>query len=44
MPPERQRSEPDGLIRDEFLAALGQFGVSPFQSTAQEALEEAGRE
>lgn len=33
-----------GLSRAEFLAALGQFGVSPFQYTAEEALEEAGRE
>ncbi len=33
-----------GLSRTEFLAALGQFGVSPFQYTAQDALEEAGRE
>ena len=32
-----------GLSRTEFLAALGPFGVSPFQCTAQEALEEAGR-
>ena len=33
-----------GLSRTEFLAALGQFGVTPFQYTAEEALEEAGRE
>ena len=33
-----------GLSRTEFLAALVQFGVSPFQYTAQDALEEAGRE
>ena len=33
-----------GLSRTEFLAALAQFGVSPFQYTAEEALEEAGRE
>ena len=33
-----------GLSRAEFLVALGQFGVSPFQYTAAEALEEAGRE
>lgn len=33
-----------GLSRTEFLTALGQFGVSPFQSTADEALEEASRE
>jgi predicted HTH domain antitoxin len=33
-----------GLSRTEFLAALGQYGVSPLQYTAEEALEEAGRE
>ncbi len=33
-----------GLSRTEFLAALGQFGVSPLQYTATEVLEEAGRE
>ena len=33
-----------GLSRAEFLLALGQFGVSPFQCTVQEAIEEAGRE
>jgi predicted HTH domain antitoxin len=33
-----------GLSRAEFLAALGQFGVSPFQYTAEEVLEEAERE
>ena len=33
-----------GLSRTEFLAVLGQFGVTPFQYTAEEALEEAGRE
>ena len=33
-----------GLSRAEFLAALSQFGVSPFQYGAEEALEEADRE
>ncbi len=33
-----------GLSRAEFLDALGQFGVTPFQCTAEEALEEANRE
>ena len=33
-----------GLSRAEFLAALAQFGVAPFQYTAAEVLEEAGRE
>jgi predicted HTH domain antitoxin len=33
-----------GLSRTEFLAVLGQFGVTPFQCSAKEVLEEAGRE
>jgi predicted HTH domain antitoxin len=33
-----------GLSRAEFIDALGRFGVSPFQYTAAEALEEAGGE
>ena len=33
-----------GLSRTEFLVALGQFGVSPFQYTAGRGVEEAGRE
>jgi len=33
-----------GLSRAEFLAALSQLGVSPFQYIAEEVLEEAGRE
>ena len=33
-----------GLSRTEFIAVLGQFGVSPFQYTVEEALEEANRE
>ena len=33
-----------GLSRTEFLAVLGQFGVSPFQYTAEEVLKEAGCE
>jgi predicted HTH domain antitoxin len=33
-----------GLSRADFLAVLTQFGVSPFQYTAEEALEEARRE
>jgi predicted HTH domain antitoxin len=31
------------LSRQEFLAALARYGVSPFQYTAQEAIEEAER-
>ncbi len=33
-----------GLSRAEFLGALGRFGVSPFQYTAEEITEEAERE
>jgi hypothetical protein len=33
-----------GLSRAEFIEALQKFGVSPFQSSAEEILEEAGRE
>jgi predicted HTH domain antitoxin len=32
-----------GVSRSAFLAALGQFGVSPFQEEAAEILEEATR-
>lgn len=32
-----------GLSRAEFLDALRQFGVSPFQSSAEEILDEANR-
>jgi predicted HTH domain antitoxin len=32
-----------GLSRAEFLSTLGRFGVSPFQYTADEILEEADR-
>lgn len=33
-----------GLSRHDFVMALAQFGVTPFQATAEELLEEAGRE
>ncbi len=33
-----------GLSRAEFLDALGRFSVSPFQSSAEEIIDEAGRE
>jgi predicted HTH domain antitoxin len=33
-----------GISRAEFLGALGRFGVSPFQYTAEEMIEEAERE
>ena len=32
-----------GLSRAEFIAALGRFGISPFQTSADEILEEARR-
>jgi predicted HTH domain antitoxin len=32
-----------GVSRSEFIAALGQFGVSPFQYEAGEIVEEAER-
>jgi predicted HTH domain antitoxin len=41
---QERAAEIAGLSRTEFLAALGQFRVSPFQYTADEILEEAGRE
>jgi predicted HTH domain antitoxin len=41
---QERAAEIAGLSRVEFLVVLGQFGVSPFQYTAAEALEEAGRE
>lgn len=31
-----------GISRQEFLAALGRYGVSPFQYTPEEILDEAG--
>ena len=33
-----------GLSRSEFIAALGQMGVSPLQYTADEVVQEAQRE
>ncbi len=33
-----------GLSRSEFIAALARFGVSPFQYSAEEIIEEARRE
>ena len=33
-----------GVPRGEFIAALARFGVSPFQYSAEEILEEARRE
>ena len=37
-------AEVAGLSRAEFLAALSRFGVTPFQYSADEILEEARRE
>ncbi len=39
---QSKAAEIAGLSRAEFLAALGQFGVSPFQTTSEELREEAG--
>jgi predicted HTH domain antitoxin len=33
-----------GISRAEFISALSRFGVSPFQYSAEEALEEARRD
>ena len=41
---QERAAEIAGLSRAEFLVALGRFGVSPFQCTAAEAVEDAGRE
>ncbi len=40
---QSRAAEIAGLSRAEFLAALGRFGVSPFQATADELMREAGR-
>lgn len=40
---QARAAEIAGLSRAEFIAALARFGVSPFQCTAEEALEEAAR-
>lgn len=32
-----------GISRSEFIATLGRFGVSPFQYSAEESIEEAKR-
>ena len=33
-----------GMSRQEFMAALGRYRVSPFQYTPEEILDEAGRD
>jgi predicted HTH domain antitoxin len=41
---QERAAEIAGLSRAEFIDSLAQFGVSPLQCTADEALEEANRE
>ena len=38
---QAKAAEIAGLSRTEFLTALGRFGVTPFQSTADEIIQEA---
>jgi predicted HTH domain antitoxin len=40
---QARAAEVAGVSRSAFLEALGRFGVSPFQSSAEEVTEEAGR-
>lgn len=40
---QAKAAEIAGLSRAEFLTALSRFGVSPFQATAVELIQEAGR-
>lgn len=40
---QSRASEIAGVSRQEFLAALGRYRVSPFQYTPEEVIEEAGR-
>ncbi|MDM8560207.1 UPF0175 family protein [Candidatus Parabeggiatoa sp. HSG14] len=39
---QAKASEIAGLCREDFIIALGQFGISPFQYSAEEVLREAG--
>lgn len=41
---QAKAAEIAGLSRAEFLTALSRFGVSPFQTTADELVMEAGRD
>ncbi len=41
---QAKAAEIAGLSRAEFLTALSRFGVSPFQTTADELVLEAGRD
>jgi predicted HTH domain antitoxin len=40
---QSRAAEIAGVSRQEFLAALGRYRVSPFQYTPEEAIEEGGR-
>lgn len=40
---QSRAAEIAGISRSEFITALGQFGVSPFQYDANEIIEEAKR-
>ena len=39
---QAKAAEIAGLSRAEFLVALGRFGVTPFQVTAEELIQEVG--
>ena len=39
---QEKAAEVAGISREEFIFSLKRFGVSPFQYTAQEILDEAG--
>ncbi len=39
---QEKAAEIAGLSREDFLMALGQYSVSPFQYSAQDILEESG--
>ena len=41
---QAKAAEVAGLSRHDFLMALARFGVSPFQTTAEELIVEASRE
>lgn len=41
---QERAAEIAGLSRSDFLTALGRFGVTPFQYSAEEIREEAERE
>jgi predicted HTH domain antitoxin len=41
---QSRAAEIAGISRQEFLMALGRYGVSPFQYTPEEVLEEVERE